>query len=105
MLIRCRPHGPGAAPVIAQVTDWVENRVPGLLFFHGAGVAWVPAVPAAAVRCWRDAGVDLMVCSAAWQRRHREPLPDGWLAGSLIQFWDAAERAEQVLSAGSLADA
>jgi len=102
MLIRCPPDAAVAHEVREQVMRWSESGCASLLFFHSGGVEWARATSASTAQRWRASGLDLMVCSAAWRRRYPEPPPPAWQPGSLVQFWDAVDGAEQVASFGAL---
>lgn len=101
MLIRCAPHAAGAQ----QFRAVLDSGPPALrlLFFHGPGLAWANRECAELERIADESGSTLMLCSSGWRRRYAEAAPAGWQLGSLIQFWDAADRAERVLGFGDLA--
>ncbi len=102
MLIRCRPD----ARSRNRVRRHLESRrdVRRLLFLHGPGLDW--AGEGAALESVLDVGqsATLMLCSAGWRRRHAGQPPEGFEPGSLVQFWDAADRADSVISFGALGE-
>lgn len=98
MLVRCLPAAPRADSVLGALS--VSGGRPRLVFFHGPGLAWARSELAPRVQDLAEAGTTLMLCSAGWRRRQIEPPPDGWQLGSLVQFWDAADRAEWVAGFG-----
>lgn len=71
------------------------------MFFHGPGLAWADSELEALDSTPVYSGSVLMLCSAGWRRRHVQPPPTGWQLGSLVQFWDAVDRAERVSSFGA----
>lgn len=100
MLIRCSPEQAGARAVLAAVAESVAAE--RLLFFHGPGVAWATAESEVLMQRVGQGGTSLLLCSAGWRRRHEQAPPPGWRLGSLVQFWDAADRAERLVSFGAL---
>lgn len=100
MLIRCRPDPAGQARVLGQLRNRPQGRL--LVFFHGPGLDWALTESAHRELAGVQPRVTLMLCAAGWRRRKAGEPPAGWQEGSLVQFWDAADRAARVLSFGAL---
>lgn len=102
MLIRCRPDPAGQARVLGQLRTRRNGRV--LMFFHGPGLDWALNDATQKALTGAPQRATLMLCSAGWRRRHAGEPPPGWQVGSLVQFWDAADRADRVVSFGARGD-
>lgn len=102
MLIRCLPDAPGAQALMARLQAGDAGRL--LVFFHGPGLAWASSEAARHRLPGRARHATLMLCSAGWRRLQAGLPPQGWQLGSLVQFWDAADRADRVGSLGALGD-
>lgn len=99
MLVRCSPTPAAFARLLAELA--ALNAARQLLFFQGPGLAWAHSELGRELVDRIGCGASLMLCSAGWRRRTQQALPAGWELGSLLQFWAAAETAEQVLSFGA----
>jgi len=102
MLIRCPPGAAGSDAVLAHLDARADGRL--LMFFHGPGMAWASAVGWQRELAAKKDTVTLMLCAAGWRRRQAGLPPAGWQLGSLVQFWDAADRAAEVTTFGALGD-
>lgn len=100
MLIRCRPDPADQARVLGQLRIRRDSRL--LMFFHGPGLDWVLSEAVQQQLTGAHQRATLMLCAAGWARRKAGEPPAGWQAGSLVQFWDAADRADRVVSFGAL---
>ena len=99
MLIRCPPAEQAAARLMAELAS--PTQASRLLFFQGPGLAWAYSEHARKLADRAGPQLSLKLCSAGWRRRQQPTPPAGWELGSLLQFWTAAETAEQVLGFGA----
>ncbi len=101
ILVRAAPDS-GDGPVALQATlESVNAGITTAVFLHGPGVDW--ALPAHA-EGWnnpcRRSNLLLQVCQTAWQRRHGDQLPQRFQFSSLVQFWNQALHARELISFG-----
>lgn len=101
MLIRARPGAVGSDRALDLAASWARAPASGLVFFHGPGLGHVALANSAAFSDLADAGLELRVCRAGWQRLEKGPLPEPFAEGSLLHFWDAALGASEVCSFGA----
>lgn len=99
MLIRCRPDPAGQARVLGRLRVPSDGRL--LMFFHGPGLEWAMTEAGQKALACAHRHATLMLCAAGWRRRKAGEPPAGWQTGSLVQFWDAADRADRVVSFGA----
>ena len=102
MLIRCPPGTAAAERLLASLRDRPGDRL--FLFFHGPGLDWAVSEPARQTLTAIAGTAPLRLCSAGWRRRQLGSVPSGWRLSSLVQFWDVADRAGQVIGFGALGD-
>ncbi len=100
MLIRCPPDEAGLDAVISHVRVQPGGR--RLMFFHGPGLDWAESAIARQGLAAATQAATLMLCSAGWRQRGGAAVPAGWQLGSLMQFWDAADRCAEIASFGRL---
>jgi len=73
-----------------------------VVFFHGDAVAEAAAGRIADWTGGEEAGsVKFLVCQAAWKRRFDRSVATGFELSSLVQFWQLAIDADQVLTFGA----
>ena len=103
ILVRSAPH----SAAIQQARRAVQKARLGfrhevVVFFHGDAVAEAASGRIADWTGEEQAGpVRLMVCRAAWQRRFDQAVAPGFELSSLVQFWQLAIDADQVLAFGA----
>lgn len=102
VLIRREPDETGLGAVRFHLLARSDRRL--LLFFHGPGLSWATSAAGQRVLADAEPDVTLMVCAAGWRRRQTGMPPAGWELGSLIQFWDAVDRAAEVVTFGFFDD-
>lgn len=103
VLLRARPGSEASRLALARIREWAAVRPAGLLvFLHGPGVEHAafgaPDADWRRLAEWHDVGLE--VCSAAWQRRHRQALAEPWQLSSLVTFWDRLLNAPQLVCFG-----
>ncbi len=101
ILVRAAPGA--AAGTLALEEARRQTARPGAVtvFLHGPGVDWACSDRASA---WaglapRD-DLELLVCQAAWQRRHGQRPPQVFTVSSLVQFWHRAVHARDLVVCG-----
>ncbi|HMA98181.1 MAG TPA: hypothetical protein VKO38_01860 [Wenzhouxiangella sp.] len=104
MLIRARPGSEASEQALRLARQWAGTPEPALLFFHGPGLGHVLPAQRFGFASLRGDGLSLSVCRAGWQRLKRGDVPEPFVEGSLLQFWDAVLSAEDVRSFGALGD-
>jgi hypothetical protein len=102
MLIRAGPKSVGAARALEIAAQWGRLPSASLVFFQGPGLGHVACGGASEFALLASGGrLQLRVCRTGWQRLGQGPLPPPFMAGSLVQFWDAALEALDLRSFGS----
>lgn len=101
ILVRAAPGSGAGQAAIDTVRSRDTETGPMVVFLHGAGVDWaLPQSAAAWADLARDNDLSLLVCQAAWQRRHGEAEPSVFAISSLVQFWRQAVHARDLVVFG-----
>lgn len=102
MLVRARPGSPRADQAVALARRWASLSLPGLVFFHGPGLAHALPDGQSGFAALASDGLELVVCGAGWRRLDVGPVNLPFAEGSLLQFWNTALQAEAVRSFGAV---
>ena len=97
MLVRRAPEAGAVGDLLDCLDQWAVADGSGLIFFHADAVLWPDRL---VVERLPVGSLQLVLCSASWQRRRSGPPPDPFVLGSLVQFWHAVAQADQVCSMG-----
>lgn len=98
VLIRSQPGGQDCDPAVLAASAALGDPAGEVVaFFHGQGVEHACGHAAAAWLPLSACGLQLEVCSAAWQRRHDDELQSPFTLSTLVQLWSRIARGYRVV--------